>query len=160
MKKDIVSNLVIRRYQASDKDEVWELHTLALEKTGAHAGRGPWDEDLANIEEIYLNNNGDFLIGTINNRIVAMGALKKLSKDHVEMKRMRVHPDYQWKGIGTVMLKELEKRAHVLGYKFIQLDTTTKQKAAQQFYLKHGYTEKRREKGKFEIIYYEKHLTP
>ena len=148
--------IVIRRYRPSDNDEIWDLHTLALEKAGAHAEHGAWDEDLKNIEEIYINNFGDFLVGVIDGRIAAMGALKRVSDDAVELKRMRVHPDYQWKGIGTAMLIELERRARKLGYKVIQLDTTLQQKAAQQFYLKHGYKEKRREKGRFEMIYYEK----
>lgn len=45
----------IRKYSLEDQDAVWNLHNSALISTGAHAGNGPWDDDLNNIEETYLN---------------------------------------------------------------------------------------------------------
>ena len=38
--------LKIRRYQASDHNEVWNLHNLALDQVGANAGSGAQDNDL------------------------------------------------------------------------------------------------------------------
>jgi hypothetical protein len=59
--------LKIRQYRPSDNDAVWELHRLALEPTGAMLPGGPWnDDDLKDIENEYINNGGDFLIGPRN----------------------------------------------------------------------------------------------
>lgn len=38
--------LKIRRYRASDHNEVWNLHNLALDQVGANAGSGAQDNDL------------------------------------------------------------------------------------------------------------------
>ena len=50
----------IRRYRESDQEEVWALHNLALEEADAHAGNGPWDDDLRHIREVYLDDGGEF----------------------------------------------------------------------------------------------------
>lgn len=91
--------LTIRRYHAKDNKQVKELHVLALKFAQTDFGHGPWDEDLDYIPEIYLNR-GEFLVGEIDGKIVAMGALNKISDEIGEIKRMRVHPDLQRQGIG------------------------------------------------------------
>jgi len=152
------SKLLIRQYQKSDKDAVWELHRIALEPTGAML-LGPWNDDFKNIPAYYPHKEGDFLVGLINGRIVCMGALRKKSENLGEIKRMRVHPDYQRIGCGQTILKSLEVRARELGYAKLCLDTTTKQIAAQGFYTKNGYQEVGHGKyAGFEIIFYEKKL--
>ena len=154
-----MTNFKIRRYKEIDKNKVFRLHTFALKKATAFCKHGHWDEDLKNIENVYLKNNGDFLVGILNNKLVAMGALKKISRNIAEIKQMRVHPKFQRRGFGQIILDELEERARNLGYRLLRLDTTIKQTAAQKFYQKNGYVEVRRGfLGGFETIYYEKKL--
>ncbi len=107
---------------------------------------GKWEKDFKDIAGVYLNSRGEFLVGTINNKIVTMGALRKMTEDIVELRRMRVDPIFQRKGYGQMILDALEKRAKELGYKVIQLNTSLKQVPAQKFYEKNGYVEIRREK--------------
>lgn len=141
-----MAKLVIRQYQPSDKEEVFKLHVRALESVDAHMYTGLWEKDFEDIEGIYLNNRGEFLVGTIDNKIVAMGALRKMTQDIVEIRRMRVDPILQRKGYGQMILDALEKRTMELGYKVIQLNTSLKQVPAQKFYEKNGYKEIKREK--------------
>src|SRR4051794_18882364 len=115
--------LQIRRYQSGDHDQVWNLHNIALWQVGAHAGNGPWDNDLHDIEEVYLNNGGEFLVGVLDGQIVAMGAIRRITPDKAEVKRMRVHPDHQRRGFGRQILTALEDRARELGYHTLTLDT-------------------------------------
>jgi ribosomal protein S18 acetylase RimI-like enzyme len=151
--------LEIRRYQASDYDEVWNLHVLGLQHVGAYLGEGPWDNDLRQIEQAYLLNRGEFLVGTIDGRIVAMGAFRKTSDERAEIKRMRVHPDFQGRGYGQMILDELERRAKAAGYTILHLDTSVVQVAAQKLYIKNGYTETGREThGGLECILFEKRI--
>ena len=82
----------VRRYRAGDHDAVWDLHNVALNEVGAHVGNGPWDDDLHRIEAVYIQAGGEFYVGTIDGRIVAMGALKRLTDTRGEICRMRVHP--------------------------------------------------------------------
>jgi len=151
--------LHIRQYLPQDRDQVWELHNLALSLAGAHAGN-EWYDDLHDIERFYLNNRGEFLVGLLDDRVVAMGALKLITREKAEVKRMRVHPDHQRKGYGRQILAALEERARELGYRTLVLDTAVIQTAAQQLYLNDGF----RETGRavfagFDVILFEKELT-
>ena len=152
-------SLHIRRYASKDKRAVRRLHDDALNEVGAHLGSGSWDEDLDEIEDVYLDSGGEFLVGVLNGEIVAMGALMKLSPERAELKRMRVMPGLQGRGYGQAMLDALHRRAAELGYSTLRLDTTVQQRAARRLYLKNGYTEAGRGSvGPFDCIFYEREI--
>ena len=147
----------VRRYITSDHDAVWDLHNLALNEVGAHAGNGPWDDDLHRIETEYLDAGGEFYVGVLEDRIVAMGALKRLTDTRGEICRMRVHPDFQRRGLGTQILSKLEERARELGFRTLTLETTVGQVAAMGMYAKAGYVEvSRGRKFGFDVVAFEK----
>ena len=149
----------LRRYTSADQEAVEYLHVFALQQTGAYQGRGPWDDDIYAIEEVYLNHQGEFLIGECDGLVVAMGALKHTTPERAEIKRMRVHPDYQGRGYGQIILEALEARARALGYRTLHLDTSILQIPAQKLYEKNGYREVGRDiYGQLEVILYEKEL--
>jgi ribosomal protein S18 acetylase RimI-like enzyme len=88
-----------------------------------------------------------------------MGALRRVSKECAEIKRMRVDPGFQGQGFGRAILQHLERRAAELGYRKLCLDTTTQQKAAQHLYQSHGFKETGRSTiGRFDLILFEKML--
>jgi ribosomal protein S18 acetylase RimI-like enzyme len=155
----MTTTLTIRQYKPEDQKTVRALHNAALFAVGAHAGNGPWDDDLHAIEQIYLENGGEFLVGTLDRSIVAMGALRRTSPERAEIKRMRVDPVWQRRGFGEQVLAALEQRAGELGYRTLHLDTTMQNHAAQQLYRKHGWTEVGRGDWRdWQLIYYEKLL--
>ncbi|GCE07233.1 GNAT family N-acetyltransferase [Dictyobacter aurantiacus] len=131
----------LRRYTSTDQSAVEHLHVSALQQTGAYLGRGPWDDDIYAIENVYLKDQGEFLIGEDDGRMVAMGALKRTGPDRAEIKRMRIHPDYQGRGYGQLVLAALEAHARALGYQTLHLDTSILQLPAQRLYEKNGYRE-------------------
>ncbi len=55
--------LTLRRYTPADQEAVERLHVFVIQQTGAYLGRGPWDDDVYAIEETYLKNGGEFLLG-------------------------------------------------------------------------------------------------
>jgi GNAT superfamily N-acetyltransferase len=136
--------LAIRRYHPSDRDAIWNLNSLSLEALGKRP-QGPiverLDRELRDIEGAYLSDGGEFLVGLVERRVVAMGALKKLSSTDAEISKMRVHPDFWRRGYGQAILDRLQGRAVELGFRRLWLDTSPKQTAAQQLYLKNGYRE-------------------
>jgi ribosomal protein S18 acetylase RimI-like enzyme len=96
-------------------------------------------------------------VGTIEQRVVAMGALRRLSPEPAAITRMRVHPAYQRRGFARRILHELERTSTGLGYRSLVLDTTTEQTAAQAFYRADGYRETGRGTlGRFDVIYFAK----
>jgi GNAT superfamily N-acetyltransferase len=150
----------LRRYTPADREAVAYLHVHAIQQTGAYLGRGPWDDDVYAIEEAYLRNQGEFLIGECDGLFVAMGALKRTSPERAAIKRMRVHPDYQGRGYGQLILEELEARASALGYQILHLDTSLLQIPAQRLYEKNGFHEVGRDMYQdLEVILYEKQLS-
>jgi GNAT superfamily N-acetyltransferase len=151
--------LAIRRYEPSDHDVVLGLHKIALGAVNSDAGDGPWDDDLNQIEEVYLSGGGEFLVGLVEDRVVAMGALRRSSEFRGEIKRMRVHPDYQRQGFGQAILMALEERAKEFAYRALHLDTTTLQEAARHLYAKNGYVAIGSGQAHgFDLIFYEKRL--
>lgn len=149
----------LRRYVSSDQKAIEHLHVFAIQQMGAYLGRGPWDDDVYDIENAYLNRQGEFLIGECDGMFVAMGALRRIDPEHAEIKRMRVHPDYQGRGFGQQIYEVLETRARELGYKTLHLDTSVVQVPAQKMYEKNGFREVGRDiyQG-LEVILYEKQL--
>lgn len=151
----------LRSFCDRDAEGVWQLHDAALEKAGAHGGRGPWEDDLRDIRSAYLDPGGEFLVGIIDGTFVAMGGLLRHSPQEAEIKRMRVHPDFQRRGFGRRVLETLEERARALGCRVVRLDTTEQQTAARQLYRGAGYRETgRRRTARFVFIDFSKTLDP
>ena len=149
----------LRSYTPADREAVEYLHVHAIEQAGAYLGRGPWDDDVYAIEETYLNNRGEFLIGEWDGLFVAMGALRRTSPERAEIKRMRVLPAYQGRGLGQIILSELEARARAMGYTTLHLDTSVVQLPARKLYEKNGFREVGRDRYQgLEVILYEKRL--
>lgn len=133
----------IRRYRSADRDAVWRLHNDALHAVGAHWGEGlGWDDDLHEIERVYFDSGGDFFVGEIDGRIVAMGGLRPTDRPgRAEVTRMRVAPDLHRRGLGWAMLTHLLERARQLGLSELELETTSRQTPAIAMYKKAGFTE-------------------
>ncbi|HEV8043817.1 MAG TPA: GNAT family N-acetyltransferase [Rubrobacter sp.] len=149
--------LCVRRYEPEDREAVWRLHNEALDEVGAHLGNGLWDEDLHEIEAAYLRSGGEFLVGVLDGRVVAMGALRRISPGKAEIKRMRVEPALQGRGHGQALLDALHRRAADLGYSTLRLDTAVRQRAARSLYEGNGYRELRRGRiGPFDCVFYER----
>jgi GNAT superfamily N-acetyltransferase len=149
----------LRRYTPADREAVEYLHVHAIQQAGAYLGRGPWDDDVYAIEETYLNNQGEFLIGEWDGIFVAMGGLHRTSPERAEIKRMRVYPDYQGCGLGQIILSELEARARAMDYKTLHLDTSVVQVPARKLYEKNGFRAVGRDTYQdLEVILYEKQL--
>lgn len=149
--------LELRRFGPTDGRAVHKLHDLARGDT--HAGSGPARraEDLDSIPATYIHDGGEFLVGIYDRRLVAMGALRHVTDTVVEIMRMNVHPAFQRRGFGSVLLAGLEVRARELGYRELRLDTAITQTAAQRMFLSAGFREVGR--GQFagvEVVYFAK----
>ena len=142
-----MENVQLRQFRPSDQDVVWQLHIRGLEQYGVRLnaefipGR---DEDLARIEDEYLKG-GDFLVATMSDVAIGIGAIRKIDSGTAEIKRMRVEPAYQGKGIGSLILDSLVERAKSLGYTRMILDTTERMVVAQHLYQSRGFREYRRD---------------
>jgi GNAT superfamily N-acetyltransferase len=156
-----MENVKLRRYISSDYDTVLRLHFEGLQQHGVRINTElipGLDDDLGRIEEEYLKD-GDFLIATINEVPVGIGAIRKIDTRTMEIKRMRVEPAYQERGIGSMILDTLIEKARRLGYGRLILDTTDRMQVARHLYKSRGFREYRRNTfGNILVIYYEMDL--
>jgi ribosomal protein S18 acetylase RimI-like enzyme len=150
--------MLIRRYQAPDNESIKALHYAGLAQFGAAAD--PYhDNDFNDIEGTYIDKGGDFLVGTRNEEVIAMGALKRLSADRAEIKRIRVRRDCQRRGYGETILLKLIELAVKIGVKELCLDSIVDNIPAQRLFTKHGFMETHRGKiGIYDMVFYEKKL--
>lgn len=139
-----MKKLQLRQYQDSDQDAVWRLHINGLKQTDSFIDDRKYDKDILTIKDIYINNGGDFLVALLNKKIIGIGGLRKFDDKTAEIKRMRVNIKYQQKGVGTIILERLIKRAKELDYKKVIIDATENQKVAQHLYEKRGFKEYKR----------------
>ncbi|MEP6794726.1 MAG: GNAT family N-acetyltransferase [Saprospiraceae bacterium] len=79
------------------------------------------------------------LVAYDDNTPLGCGALKEISADTVEIKRIYTTPQSRGKGIATMVMAELEKWAAELSYKNCILETGKNQPEAINMYHKLGY---------------------
>ena len=72
-------------------------------------------------------------------RPVACGALRPLSQQDVELKRMFVLASHRGRGISRLLLAALEEKAKSVGYARLMLETGDQQHAAIGLYQSSGY---------------------
>jgi GNAT superfamily N-acetyltransferase len=68
--------------------------------------------------------SGTFLVAFSDGDAVACGAIRCLSGDTAELKRMWVRPDVRGRGVGRSLLDTLEEAGRVMGYRRLRLDTS------------------------------------
>lgn len=78
-----------------------------------------------------------FVIARVENVAVGCGALREISEEVAEIKRMYVARS--GRGIGRGILEYLESKARTLGYSKIILDTRKCNENAVKFYIKNDY---------------------
>jgi GNAT superfamily N-acetyltransferase len=117
------------------------LHRSAIEGFTLGMSQQQDEADLVAVEDIYLRSRGEFLLGLMGERLIAMGGFKRLSDELAELRRMRIARDLQGQGYGTIMLRELERRAFQAGIRTLCLDTARRRPLTLEFYRKHGYQE-------------------
>ena len=103
---------------------------LAIRDGNEHAFFAQFNK-LHDIKHVVVVMDGD--------RPVGCGAFKPFRDGAVEVKRMYVPPTHRQKGIASLVLGELERWAHELGYQRCVLETGTKQPEAIALYSKRGY---------------------
>ncbi|MGN0746221.1 MAG: GNAT family N-acetyltransferase [Aristaeellaceae bacterium] len=80
---------------------------------------------------------GAFLVAYLDGEPWGCGALRRLSADTGEIKRVYARPNRA--GVGSGILAALEEKAVALGYRRLLLETRRQNTRAVRFYLGHGY---------------------
>lgn len=84
-------------------------------------------------------NNTVFLVGYLDHKPVACGAVTTLEPHIGEIKRMFVKPEARGLGLSKQIISRLEEEARAMGFTTLRLETGTEQIAALALYRKVGY---------------------
>ena len=96
-------------------------------------------EELKKLPGKYGPPDGALILALIDDKAVGCIALRKISKEACEMKRLFVKPAYRGFGIGRKLVEILIHKAKVLNYKYMRLDTIPSLKKAQKLYESVGF---------------------
>lgn len=129
------------RYEPEYRASILALHRSAM--TGIPTGMSQHEEeaDLLAIEQAYLRDGGEFLVGLLGSSVIAMGGFQRLSDTSAELRRMRIQEELQGQGYGTQLLRELERLAFQSGIRTLCLETAKARPLTLEFYRKHSYQE-------------------
>jgi N-acetylglutamate synthase-like GNAT family acetyltransferase len=95
--------------------------------------------DIHDISMEYDGTAHHFFVGKENEDIICTGAIRKESEDTYQIVRMSVLSPFRKRGLGRIMLKHLEAKAHTLGAQRLFLETNKLWADAIQFYKNNGF---------------------
>ena len=141
MANPIIDQISIRGWKDSDLGASVVLNREAEEHINMTSETGDWAGDMMGITETFIGSGGQFVLGHIEEQLVVMGGFKVVSESLAEIKRMRVTPLLQGKGIGSWFIRSLEERVLETGIDDVILSTTSEQVGALKLYNRAGYKE-------------------
>ncbi|WP_053957492.1 GNAT family N-acetyltransferase [Inediibacterium massiliense] len=87
----------------------------------------------------YSPPDGTLILGLSDGKVAGCIALRKISKEICEMKRLYVRDAYRGIGIGQMLIATIIQEASKLNYHYIRLDTLPMMKKAQALYTSFGF---------------------
>jgi GNAT superfamily N-acetyltransferase len=136
---------MLRFVQAESEEEIARVRELFTEYAawiGIDLSFQNFELELAELPGDYATAAaGRLLLAMDDEQIAGCVALRKISDDVCEMKRLYVRPEFRGKQIGRKLAEAIIAEAHRLGYKRMRLDTLPMMKTAQALYRQLGFKE-------------------
>jgi ribosomal protein S18 acetylase RimI-like enzyme len=95
--------------------------------------------ELATLPGAYASPRGRLLLAQDGSRVVGCVALRPLTNDACEMKRLYVRPGNRASGVGRQLVDRVIEEARAVGYARMLLDTLPTMASAQRMYERLGF---------------------
>jgi len=86
-----------------------------------------FEKELAELPGAYTPPNGRLLLAFDDNELAGCVALRRLSDEVCEMKRLFLRPQCHGRGLGRELAERIIEEARAIGYQRMQLDTLSEQ---------------------------------
>jgi ribosomal protein S18 acetylase RimI-like enzyme len=100
-----------------------------------------FQDELKELPGEYSEPNGCILLAFLDSALVGCVALRPLSSEVCEMKRMYVRPKFRGQGIGRILAQDVITEARRRGYRKMRLDSLPTMTEAQALYRSLGFRE-------------------
>jgi GNAT superfamily N-acetyltransferase len=130
--------------QAANVDSIIQARTLFEEyqaALGVDLGFQDFENELATLPGQYAAPTGRLLLASADGLVAGCVALRPLSGDACEMKRLFVRPAFRASGVGRMLAERVIAEARSIGYRRMCLDTLPSMGRAQQLYDALGFRE-------------------
>ena len=149
--------MICEQAKLEDLEEILNLQKLAYKSEAEIYNDYSIQPLTETLEEIRLEYKEKIFLKTINDENIIIGSVRAFLKNGIcFIGKLIVHPNMQNQGIGSSLMKEIEKRfSHANRY---ELFTGNKSERNLYLYKKLGYKEYKKEKqnDNFSLVYMEK----
>jgi len=128
----------LRRATGSDGEAVRRLVFAVLREHGLTPDPAETDADLCDLESAYAGGSFDVLIDA-SGIVVGTVGLFRLDAQRCELRKMYLAPTYRGQGLGKRLLAHALERAQQLGFRRVELETTSVLAAAIRLYESFGF---------------------
>ncbi|MGO5092472.1 GNAT family N-acetyltransferase [Clostridium sp. LCP25S3_F10] len=133
---------IIEFKHITGQDMIEEIKQLFLEYTQSlkiDLAFQNFEEEFNTLPGKYGPPDGILILVLVDGKRAGCIALRKISEDICEMKRLYVRNDYRGLGIGKKLISMIIEEARKLKYSYIRLDTLPTMKKAQKLYISFGF---------------------
>lgn len=125
-----------------DGDKIEEIRKLFLEYARSleiDLDFHDFETELKTLPGKYQPPDGALILALVNGKAAGCVALRKISDDICEMKRLYVGDEYRGLGLGRKLVSIIIDEALNKNYKYMRLDTLPTMKSAQYLYQSFGF---------------------
>lgn len=96
-------------------------------------------KELETLPGKYTYPDGALILALVDGKAAGCVAVRRLSSEICEMKRLFVRKGYQGLGIGKELVKRIIDEGRAMGYSYMRLDTLSTMQKAQSMYVSFGF---------------------
>ena len=127
---NVTALLILRHFYLEDLAEIKRLENQSFTV-------GPYSRRM--LRKIFSSPGSFNVIAKEEKRIMGYAVAMPMEQGVFDIESIAVHPDSQKKGIGAILLFEIEKQMKQRGGKISILEVRDKNESAIKFYKDHGY---------------------